>query len=135
MYHFYHLYCLKMNSSTILVQSKQTSGKKQRVRQNLPAEPEAQGMVVGTWCSLSGLLEYIGSFWFSESVGYTCSLHLFVGWFRWKEFDKRVVEGEVEHAMEERGLRKLNYNFCFPDWLSLHTYGFSLRKRQIRCVT
>jgi hypothetical protein len=36
-----------------------TKGKEQRVRQNLPAEPEAKGMVVE---SLSGFLEYIGRF-------------------------------------------------------------------------
>jgi uncharacterized membrane protein YkgB len=47
-----------------------TKEKEQRVRQNLPAEPEAKG----TWCfkivveSLSGFLEYIGRFWFNESV-------------------------------------------------------------------
>jgi hypothetical protein len=94
-----------------------TRGKEQRVRQNLPAEGEAKGIVVvvDTWCSLSGLLEYIGRFWLSESVEYTCSLHLFVSWLRWKEFDKSVVE----HAMEERGLRAqlqtLLWNFCFSD--------------------
>lgn len=42
---------------------------------NLPAEPEAKGIVVVVVVeSLSEFLEYIGSFWLNETEGDTCSL-------------------------------------------------------------
>lgn len=101
------------------------------MRLNLPAEPEAEGIVVITCCrvveSLNELLEYIGRFWFSERVGWTCSRHWFVILLRWREFDKSVVEGE--HAMEHSGFRKQNNKWwrvsvCVP------RFG-KLRKRPI----
>ena len=81
--------------------------KTKRVRQSLPAEPEAKGMV--TWYLLDESFRFLGylRLWcsFSEMVGDKCRRHWFVALLRWRELDKSVVEREV--AME-RGLRKQN---------------------------
>ena len=68
----------------------------------MPAESNAKGIVVVVVESLSGFLEYIGSFWFGETLGDTCSLLWIEIWLIWSEFDKSVVE--EEHAMEVKVL-------------------------------
>lgn len=96
-----------------------------RLRQNLPAVPEAKGVVVAWfWVvkSLGRFFEYIGRFWCSERVGWCrCKQQWLVILLRWREFDTRVAERE--HAMEH-GLRKQNNNgrlFLLSICPSLHS--------------
>jgi len=92
-----------------------TKRKEWRLRQNLPAEPEAKRVVVAWfWVvkSLGRFLQYIGRFWCSERVGCRCRQQWVVVLLRWREFDTRVVERDaMEHGLRKQKMKTIP-SFC-----------------------